>query len=398
MPTFQYTALTMTGERVAGSLAGVSEQAVLAELESRRLTPVAVAPAKERTALIRRRVSLRALATSYQQLADLLRAGVPILRGLKLIGKRRSQARLAEVYRELAEAVEDGEELAEAMQQRPDCFPAVHIAMVRAGERGGFLEAVLERLATFVTAQAELQSKIIGSMIYPAVLVTIGAIILGVIFGFFIPQFEPLFDRLDRLPTITTIVFGISSLIGEYGPLTLLAVGVLAVVLWRLSKRPDVRRRITIVRTWMPIIGPLTRAMAAARFCRMLGTMLGNGVPVLSAMQIAREAAGNVLLVEAIEHATESVRAGEELAPPLARSGLFADDIIEMISVGESANNLDEVLITIADTVDGRVDRLLTGAVKLIEPLLLVVIAVAIGFVAAALILPMIQLSGSGTL
>lgn len=398
MPTFQYTALTMTGERVAGSLAGVSEQAVLSELESRRLTPVAVVAAKERTGIRRRRVSLRALATSYQQTSDLLRAGVPILRALKLLGRRRSNPRLAEVFRELAEAVEDGEELAEAMERRPDVFATVHVAMVRAGERGGFLEPVLERLAKFVMAQAELQSKVVGSLIYPAVLVTVGSVILAVIFGVFVPKFQPLFERLDRIPTITTFVFGVSSLVGRYGILTLVGILIGALTLWRLSKREDVSRRLAKVRTWMPVVGPLTRAMATARFCRMFGTMLANGVPVLQALHISKAAAGNLLLMEAVEEATEAVRAGDELAPPLARSGLFADDVLEMISVGESANNLDEVLVTIADTIDGRVERLLNGAVKLIEPLLLVVIALAIATVAAALILPMIQLSGSGSL
>jgi general secretion pathway protein F/type IV pilus assembly protein PilC len=398
VPVFQYTALTAAGDQVAGSLAGVSEQAVLSELESRRLTPVAVAPTKARSLGIRRSVSRRSLAMSYQQVADLLRAGVPLLRGLKLLGNRRSDPRLGQVYRELAEAVEDGEELAEAMQRRPDVFPSVHVAMVRAGERGGFLEAVLERLSSFVMSQAELQSKMTGSLIYPLVLVTVGTTILGIIFGVFIPQFEPLFERLERLPAITSFVFAVSRMIGSYGVVTLIVVGVLVVGAWRLTKRADVQRRIVHARTWAPVIGPLTRAMASGRFCRMLGTMLGNGVPVLTAMQIAKDAAGNVLMSEAVEEAAEAIRAGEALAPPLARSGLFSDDVIEMISVGESANNLDEVLVTIANTIDSRIDRLLSGAVKLIEPLLLVAIAICILIVAAALILPMVQLSASGTL
>ena len=398
MPVFEYKALTVSGERVAGSLAGASEQAILSELESRKLTPVAVSAQKERAAILQRRVKKRALAMSYRQVADLLRAGVPLLRALKLLGRRRSHPMLAQVYRELAEAVEDGEELAEAMERRPDVFPSVHIAMVRAGERGGFIEAVLERLSSFVQSQAELQSKIAGSMIYPAVLVTVGTIILGVIFGVFIPQFEPLFERIDRLPAISSFVFFVSDLITQYGLFTLVAIIAVGVLAWRLARRADVKRRLTKVQTFAPVIGPLTRAMATARFCRMLGTMLGNGVPVLKAMEISKAAAGNVLLIEAVEGATESVRGGDELAPPLERSGLFSDDIIEMISVGESANNLDQVLVTIADTIDDRVERLLSSAVKLIEPALLLAIAMAIAIVAAALILPMLQLSGSGSL
>lgn len=390
--------MTASGERIAGSLAGANEQAILSELESRRLTPVAVEAQKERPAALRRRVKKRALAMSYQQVADLLRAGVPLLRALKLLGRRRSQPQLAQVYRELSEAVEDGEELADAMQRRPDVFPVVHIAMVRAGERGGFIESVLERLASFVQSQAELQSKVLGSLTYPAVLVSIGTIILGVIFGIFVPKFEPMFDQLNRLPAVTAFVFFLSDLIGAYGLYTLVGIVALGVMAWRLARRDDVRRALTRAQTFAPVIGPLTRAMATARFCRMLGTMLANGVPVLMAMDISKQAAGNMLLIEAVEEATEAVRGGDELAPPLERSGLFSDDVIEMISVGESANNLDAVLVTIADTIDQRVERLLTNAVKLIEPLILVVIAIAIATVAMALILPIVQMSSTGSL
>ena len=165
--------------------------------------------------------------------------------------------------------------------------------------------------------------------------------------------------------------------------------------LWSIRTRPDVRRAVSIARTKAPVLGPLTRALAAARFCRLLGTMESNGVPLLTAMGIAKDAAGNALMEDAIGRAIEAVRAGEPLAGPLGESGLFADDVIEMISVGEAAGNVDQVILNVADTLEGRVDRLLAGAVKLIEPLLLVVLAVSIGLVAVALILPMTQMTSS---
>ena len=393
MPSFRYTALTASGERVVGMLAGASEQAVLAELETRNLTPVSLTVEDERRPVLARRIaSTRQLATAYTQLADLLRAGVPLMRGLRLLAGQKSAPRLSKVFGEIADAVAEGRDLADAMSDRPEVFPPIHVAMVRAGEKGGFLEAVLARLGRFMTAQAELRAKVIGNLIYPCILVAVGSVVLALVFGVFIPMFKPLFEKMD-LPASTRLVLATSDLVSRYGLLLLLALGgIVALGVW-LSRREDVREAIERARVRAPILGPLTRALAVSRFCRILGTMLANSIPMLTAMQIARDAAGNRLLERAIEEATEAVRQGQPLAPPLAQSGLFPEDIIEMISVGESANNLDEVLLGIADTVDGRVDRLLSTAVKLIEPVMLKALAVVVGFVAMSLILPMTRIS-----
>lgn len=393
MPNFRYTALTASGERVLGVLAGASEQAVLAELETRNLTPVSLTVEDERRPILARRVaSTRQLATAYTQLADLLRAGVPLMRGLRLLAGQKSAPRLSKVFGEVADAVAEGRDLADAMADRPEVFPPIHVAMVRAGEKGGFLEAVLARLGRFMTAQAELRAKVIGNLIYPCILVAIGTVVLALVFGVFIPMFKPLFEKMD-LPASTRLVLATSDLVSSYGLLMLVAfAGAIAFGVW-LSHREDVREKIEQARVRAPVLGPLTRALAVSRFCRILGTMLANSIPMLAAMQIARDAAGNRLLERAIEEATEAVRQGQPLAPPLAQSGLFPEDIVEMISVGESANNLDEVLLGIADTVDGRVDRLLSTAVKLIEPVMLMALAVVVGFVAMSLILPMTRIS-----
>ncbi len=392
MASFRYTALNASGQHVDGVLSVASEQAALAELEARELTPVTISERRERGPILRRGVSGRALAASYIQIADLLRAGVPLLRALRLIGGRKSQPRLATVYRGLADAVAEGEDLAAAMGKRPDVFPRVHVAMVRAGERGGFLETVLARLGQFVMSQAELRGKIIGNMVYPGMLVLFGSVVLGVVFGVFVPMFKSMLVKSGQEPPLVTrVVFAMADAVGKYGPVTFVVVVALVAAGYWLTRRPDVRRTLAKWRTQLPVLGPLVRAVATTRFCRMLGTMMGNGIPMLAAMQIARDAAGNLLMEEAIDRATEAVRAGQPLAPPLAESGLFSDDVVEMISVAESANNLDSVLLNIADTIDSRVDRLLTTAVRLIEPLMLVAVAGVVAVVAAALILPMTQ-------
>ncbi len=394
MPTFEYIAINTEGARITGVLAGNSEQAVYAELESRQMTPVRLAEQSERSA--GRAIGTRQLATVYSQLADLLRAGVPLMRAIALLSRQKSQPKTAAVFRKLGERVSDGGELAEAMSEQPGVFPRVHVAMVRAGEKGGFLEQVFDQLGKFVMAEAELKAKVVGSLVYPCVLLTVGSGVMAVLFVFFVPMFrEKMLSRLDSVPAVTSLVLAVSDLVSRYGLVLLVLAVVLGVVAWRLRTRDDVRRAVSIARTKAPVLGPLTRALAAARFCRLLGTMESNGVPLLTAMAIAKDAAGNALMEDAINNAIDAVRQGEPLAGPLGESGLFGDDVIEMISVGEAAGNVDHVLLNIADTLEGRVDRLLSGAVKLIEPLLLVFMAMGIGLVAVALILPMTQMTSS---
>jgi general secretion pathway protein F len=410
MPAFEYIARSSAGQRVAGVLSGASEAAVLAELETRQLVPVSIAERAESSGGARgllsrrtRKVSSRTLATAYLQLSDLLRAGVPLLRALRLLGNRKARggtARVSAVFKELAESVAQGEDLAAAMQEASGqergggVFPRVHIAMVRAGEKGGFLEQVFARLGQFVMGQAELRGKILGNLIYPMVLVGFGLVVLTVIFGIFVPKFRPMYANIPPadMPSVSKLVFAGGTLVSRYGIVTIVVLALLGAALWRVLRVPAVRRKIAEARTFLPVIGPLTRAIAAARFCRMLGTMLGNGIPVLTSMQIAKEAAGNPLMEEAVDAATDAVRAGQTLAPPLLESGLFSEDVVEMIAVAEAANNLDEVLVTIAATIETRVDRMLTTAVRLVEPLLLLCIALVVAVVAAGLILPMTKM------
>ncbi|HYE01756.1 MAG TPA: type II secretion system F family protein [Phycisphaerales bacterium] len=393
MPSYRYSAVTPGGEKVAGVLAGASEQAVLAELDARRLVPVRLEAEDDSGPLLARRLaSARELATAYTQLADLLRAGVPLLRGLRLLGAQKARPRLARVFSDLADAVAEGTDLAHAMSQEPEVFAGVHVAMVRAGEKGGFLDEVLARLGEMLLSQAELRAKVLGNLVYPAVLVVVGTVVLGLVFGVFLPMFRQVFDQLE-LGLLTRAVLATGDAVRAYGLLGLAGVLAAGVWLWRVSKRPAWRARLARARLRAPLLGPVTRALAVARFCRTLGTMLANSIPMLTAMQIARDAAGNPLMEHAIDQATDAVRHGQPLAPPLARSGLFPEDIVEMIAVGESANNLDSVLLTIARTAESRVERLLGTVVRLIEPLMLVALALIIGVVAMALILPITQIS-----
>jgi len=392
MPVFEYVAKNPMGERVMGQAAGLSAQAVVSDLEAKALVPVSV---REQTGAAQRgvRISVRAMATFYRQLGELLHSGVPILRALQLLSRSKSNPRLGAVIGRIAEDVADGEGLAESMGKHPQTFPLIHIAMVRAGERGGFLEEVLKRLSMFLHRQAELRSTVLASMIYPMVLVVVGTIVVVAVMIIFVPKFRSMLEGIGTLPLPTRIVMGASDVLAVYGwGVLVLTIG-LAALLWWSSKQPAFREWVSrhSLRLW--IIGPLVSSTAVARFCRILGTLLANGIPMLQAMNISKDATGNAVMVEAIAKATRSVQAGETLAEPLAGSGLFEEDVIEVIRIGESANNLEEVLVSIAETIESRVDRLMGTAVRLLEPLLLLLLGATLLFIILALVVPLVLLS-----
>jgi len=394
MGTFAYIARDAAGKRISGTLTSQNEQTVLAELHARELAPVSVDVVRERQQLhLGRPVSTRKLANLYRQLADLLRSGVPLLRSLRLLGRSKSNPVLAKIMTDVADAVADGERLADAMAANARVFPDVQVAMVRAGETGGFLEQVLARLGDFLEHQADLRSKVIGNLIYPCVLLTLAVAVVSGAMIFFVPKFEPMFAKLDSLPLPTVILLAISDALRQHTLILLLMMGaVIAGMIWGV-RRPEFRRWLAGAVMRLPKIGEFTSQLAVARFTRILGTMLDNGIPMLAAMKISRDAAGHPILAEAIDAATENVRAGEALAEPLAQSGMISDDIVEMISVGEAANNLPDVLITISDTIEKRIDRTLALLLRLMEPALLLLLAGVVVFIFIALFMPMLQMS-----
>jgi general secretion pathway protein F/type IV pilus assembly protein PilC len=393
MGTFAYIARDPAGQKVEGKVAAATAQAVLADLQSRKLAPVQVREVAEQPRA-QRRMSPRKLATAYRQLADLLRAGVPLLRGLRLLGRSKSNPRLAKVMSRVGDAVADGSRLADAMAAHGEVFPDIQIAMVRAGERGGFLEPVLRRMGDFLEQQADLRDKVVGNLIYPATLLVFMAAVIVVALVGIVPKFRDFYSRIT-LPWATKALLAASDACTTYGLVLLIVAAVIGFALWRLSRASAVRMQLAIWQLKIPGVGNVVKNLAVGRFARILGTLLENGIPMLQAMQISRGAAGHILLAAAIDQAAEAVRSGEALATPLSECGLFSDDVIEMIRVGESANNLPQVLITVAETIEKRIDRMLTVLVRLMEPALLAVMGGAVFFIFVALIVPMMRMSSS---
>ena len=381
------------GARIRGELAGPTEAAVLAELESRKLIPVEVNLAGASTSGPKP-LPIRQLAGAYTQISDLLRAGVPLLRSLRSLANRNGNPRFAAIFSELAEAVASGEDLGDAMARRPTVFPPIHVAMVRAGERGAFLESVLSSLGRLVQAQADLRSQVVGALVYPMILLVAGSLIVGAIFIFFVPMFRSVYDGMEGgLPLITRLVFGISEIVSRAWFIVIPVLIVAGFGLRLVLKTPAAKQAFERIRVRAPVVGPITRSLATARVTRMLGTMLHHNVPLLTALTISKDAAGNAPMQDAISQAIEAVRAGKPLTGPLSESGLFDPDVIEMVSVGEQANNLDSVLVTIAETIESRVQRLMATALRLVEPILLLILGGMVAAIAVALILPLLRMS-----
>lgn len=400
MPDFQYIARELSGQQVTGVLTAGSQQEALAALSSRQLFPIQVDLAestRQEQKFVGRRVGARTLAIFYAQLADLLKSGVPLLRSLELLERQSTSQALELVVRDVKEHVADGSRLYDAMRRHPRVFGELVVSMVRAGEEGGFLEDVLKRVAAFTDHQEDLKARVVGAMVYPLFLAVFGTIIVAVLLVKFVPKFEPMFANLaeqDALPWATTTLLGMSDFTQRYWLLMLI---VLAAAGWGLQSWTSTEEgRLAVDRFRLKVfgLGRIVRSLAIARFCRILGTLLKNGVPILQSLKIAKDATGNLVLSRAIESASENISAGKSLARPLGSSKIFPEEVVEMIAVGEEANNLEEVLVDIADNLERRTNRELDVAVRMLEPLMLLVMAAVVLFVVVALLLPILQSSG----
>jgi general secretion pathway protein F/type IV pilus assembly protein PilC len=397
MPDYQYTARQMSGQEVTGVLTATSEQEALGSLATRALFPIRIGLAPTEQVKQRRsqkRVRGSQLAMAYSQLADLLHAGVPLLRSLEILEQQSNRGALANVLQQVREEVADGTRLADAMRPHQRIFGELAISMVRAGEEGGFLEDVLKRIAQFTEHQEELKSRVFGALVYPLFLMGMGSLIVTGMLVFFVPKFAPIFDRMaerGELPLATKLLMGFSANLQVYG---LWLASLIGLGVWWLVRFAATEKGRRLADTWRlkaAGLGPIVRSLAISRFCRILGTLLKNGVPILPALRISKDATGNQLLCDAIGLAADNISAGKALARPLSASGQFPVEVVEMIAVGEEANNLEQVLIDIAENLERRTYRQLDLFVRLLEPVMLLVMAVVILFLVIALLLPVFQ-------
>lgn len=401
MPEFRYIARDLSGREFTDLLTANSEMDVVSQLSAKQLFPIKIqtAEADKSPALAWvRRPRAGQLATFFSQLADLLKAGVPLLRSMELLERQTSHAGLKTVLRDLHDKVADGTRLAESMRLHEDIFSELAVSMVRAGEEGSFLEDVLKQIADFTEHQQELKGRVFGAMAYPAFLLTAGVGVVWAMLVWFVPKFEGVFKNMaerDELPWATTALMSMSKYAGTYWFITIFAIVAAIVLIRQRLKTEEGLRQWHRIAISLPALGPVVRSLAVARFCRILGTLLKNGVPILQSLRISKDATGNRVLSDAIATAADSVSTGKSLAAPLGHSKQFPAEVIEMISVGEEANNLEHVLISVADTMERRTHRLLDLAVRLLEPLMLILMAAMILFVVIGLLLPVMKSSGT---
>jgi len=396
MPKFQYTARNLSGGKVSGNVEAEGEIAAARLLENRELFPIDVwSPEAGGSATsFRRRISSRDLGVMYGQLSDLLASGVPLLRSLKSLVKSTVNKRLAVVLREIHNEVADGQSLHKSMAGHQDIFPTLHTVMVQAGERASFLDDVLESLSVFLERLDELQGKVLGALVYPTMLVLLGGSVMIGALVFFVPKFEPMLAGIDK-PMPTEIVFLLSESVRRYWLIIAAGIGGLIAFFWSVLQSQAGKQAMERWRLKIPVAGNALRMVAITRFCRILGTMLANGVPILQALAISRDATGSALLAKNIDEAIENVRAGEPLTEPLKAGGMFPEQVIAMISVAEESNQMQKVLLQIADSVERRTNQQVDQAVRLIEPAILCLVAAGIGFLALGLLLPIFTMASS---
>lgn len=409
MPTYDYTCIdARSGKETTGRIDGNDRSEALAQLRSRGLHLISFEEASSSTLdllvktksaagvdLRRARMSRAALGHFTRQLASLLRAGMPLVRGLDVLARQAGRRPQGRVIRELADAVRGGAALSTAMEGVPRCFPVAYVAMIRAGEAGGVLETVVERLGQFLDKGERLRRRVRAALVYPAMIALVAGGVVAALLVFVVPKFEAVFASLlkgQSLPALTEAVLAAGKFFQANG-LVVLVVPILMVVVCTLILR------LRGVRIWrdrlmlaLPAVGGLVTKTAVAHLSRTLGTLLGAGVPILPALLITRDTGDNLCIEEAMTRIHDRVQAGDPIASPFAGSGIFPELVPSMIEVGEETGALPEMFLRVADTYDDEVDAAVAALTSMLEPLTIAVMAVVVGTIVIAMFLPIVRI------
>lgn len=349
------------------------------------------------------RVKSKVLTTFTRQLATLVDAGLPLLRGLRVLEKQEKNPTLKNIIGELALSIEGGSTFSESLAQHPKVFNRLFVNMVKAGELGGVLEVVLARLSEFMEKAQKIKGKVIAAMFYPVAVLIVATAILMVLMVYVIPKFKEVFSNMlegGQLPAFTRLVLGISEIIKDH-IIYAVGAGVVVWVIFLLIGRTNAGRRVyDRIKLKLPVFGPVVTKVAISRFTRTLGTLVSSGVPILQALTIVKETSGNVIVAGAVGAVHDSVKEGETITAPLEASRVFPPMVISMVDVGEQTGALPEMLLKIADNYDEEVDNAVAAMTSLLEPIMIIFLAVIVGSIVIAMFLPLIALmngmSGDG--
>jgi type IV pilus assembly protein PilC len=420
MPRYNYVALDARGQEASGIIEADSQNEAVGQLRQAGYFPKAIAeegrggkvaravraatkhPAPQEksssTSLSlfeRKTVKAKTLMIFTRQIATLIDAGLPLLRGLTVLAKQERDPVLRKVIVSLAEGVQGGGTFSESLAAHPRIFSKLYVNMVKAGELGGVLELVLLRLAEFQEKAQKIKNKVVSAMFYPIIVLLIAILILGFLLVFIVPKFEAIFaDMLGGkpLPPLTQFVIGASAAAKSNIFLIIAGIVGVAILLKVIARTAKGAFVLDTLKLKAPLFGDLTRKNAISRFSRTLGTLVTSGVPILQALNITRETAGNAVVGNAIMKVHDSVKEGESIVHPLEASGVFPPMVISMIDVGEETGQLPEMLLKIAEVYDDEVDNAVSGLTSLLEPIMIVFLAVVVGTIVIALFLPLISI------
>ncbi len=419
MPNFQYKALDSKGEETIGSISAANESEAVQQIRALNLHPTQIAEegkgkltkskapaaakgkAKGKTVkgTTGGRIKAKNLMIFTRQLATLIDSGLPLLRSLTVLAKQEPNPVLKGTINSLADSVQGGSTFSESLAQHPKIFNKLYVNMVKAGELGGVLEIVLNRLAEYQEKAQKLKNKIVSAMVYPVIVMFIAVAILVFLMIFIVPKFKEMFAEMgdEQLPMISRIVFGMSEfmlarpLVVPNAVFLFIFIGFLIFMFKIWSNTTGGRTSVDKAKLTMPIVGDIQRKSAVSRFARTLGTLVTSGVPILQALNITRDTAGNVIISRAIDKVHEAVKEGESIVTPLQASGVFPDMVISMVDVGEETGQLPEMLLKVADVYDDEVDNAVTALTSILEPIMIVFLALVVGSVVFALFLPLIK-------
>ncbi len=402
MATFAYAGRTRAGKTVTGEHIADSMDAAVAALRREQIQVTSINPAKTKAKAVKKRkekaATAKDLAVFTRQFSVMIGAGLPLVQCLDILGNQAEDKDFGAVILETRTAVESGASLADAMSQHPKVFDALFTNMIAAGEAGGILDAILQRLATYIEKAVKLQSQVKSAMVYPIAVVVIASVVVGAILWKVIPTFATLFEGLGaELPLPTQIVIAMSNFLVSYMPVILL--GIAGIVFAFRQYYASVAGRMVVDRTMLklPVLGLLIRKIAVARFCRTLSTLMAAGVSILEALDITGKTAGNAVVEEAVQSTRKSIEGGETIAALLRQTAVFPPMVVQMIGVGEATGALDVMLAKIADFYEDEVDVAVAGMLTLMEPIMIALLGGVVGGIVIAMYLPIFALIGQLT-
>lgn len=395
MTTYAWVGRTRNGQIVKGEREAESREALHEQLRREQILVTKLEVARRKEGRFQRRVAPRSLAIFTRQFSVMIDAGLPLVQCLELLSKEEPDKRLAGAIEKVKVDVESGSALAEAMARRPLAFDALYTNMVAAGEAGGILDTILKRLSIFIEKQAKLAAQVKSAMIYPSVVMSIAVVVVLVILWKVVPTFSSLFEGLGaQLPLPTRVVIWASEQVIFAMPFLIVG-GILAGFMFRrYYQTPAGRMRVDRTLLRAPLIGPILRKIAVARFCRTLGTLLSSGVPILDGLDITAKTAGNAVIETAILQARQRIERGESIAGPLKATNVFPPMVTQMIGAGESTGALDAMLAKIADFYEDEVDVAIAGLLTVLEPALICFLGVVVGGIVISMYLPLFELIG----